>query len=290
MNMARQWKLAFLAGLGYTQMSEDEVIRSLGGMGYQGIEWTTAHFNPERPLTELQELTNKTRAAGMEISRIMAHEDLVCLDEAERERRIAHTLAVIAAAGDCDIHTVGVMTGPAPWDPNAPRVGSTISEGAAWDMVFDAYARLGDAARQAGVVVSSEGVFGMVAHDFYTHRYLLDRYPAEIHQVNLDPSHGLLYGNLDVGWVVRQWGARIAHVHLKDAVGIPEMGKFVFPLLGEGNVDWGGFLGALEEIGYAGYCSVEFESFAYLSRVLKGDVEAAARLSFEQVAALLEPR
>ena len=285
--MARKWKLAFLAGLGYSRRPAEEVIASLAGIGYEGIEWTTAHFDPARPLADLRELVARTRDAGLEVSRIMAHEDLVCLDDAERERRIARTLAVIEAAGACAVRTVGTMTGPAPWDPQAPRIGREIGEGAAWEMVLDAYERFGRAARAAGVIVSSEGVFGMVAHDFYTHRYLLDRLPEDVHGVNLDPSHGVLYGNLDVGWIVRQWGKRIAHVHLKDAVGVPEMGKFVFPLLGEGNVDWQGFFAALEGIGYEGFCSVEFESFGYLERVLGGDPDAAARISFGQVAALL---
>jgi sugar phosphate isomerase/epimerase len=53
-------------------------------------------------------------------------------------------------------------------------------------------------------------------------------------------------------------------------------------------VDWNAFFGALDEIDYRGFCSVEFESFAYLERVLKGDAEAAARLSFEQIAILLD--
>ena len=108
-------------------------------------------------------------------------------------------------------------------------------------------------------------------------------------KINLDPSHGILYGNLDIGWVVKQWGSRIAHVHLKDAIGDrPEIGKFIFPLLGEGRVDWYAFFSALEEIDYAGYCSVEFESDTYYRRVLKRDPEAAARLSLQLVNALLE--
>ena len=83
-------------------------------------------------------------------------------------------------------------------------------------------------------------------------------------KINLDPSHGILYGNLDIGWVVKQWGSRIAHVHLKDAIGErPEIGKFIFPLLGEGRVDWYAFFSALEEIDYTGSCSVEFESDTY---------------------------
>ena len=34
--------------------------------------------------------------------------------------------------------------------------------------------------------------------------------------------------------------------------------------------------------------SVEYESFAYYERVLQGDVEAAARISMEQIGQLLQ--
>lgn len=282
----RQWKLAFLAGLDYAGWPAEKVIASLKGLGYEGVEWTTAHFDPRKPIAELRDLVRRTRDAGLEVSRIMAHEDLVSLDEGARRARIDQTLRVIEAAGECGVATVGTMTGPAPWDPGAPRVGQNLSESAAWDQVFEAYGAFERAARDAGVTITSEGVFGMVAHDFYTHRFLMDRLDPKVHLVNLDPSHGVLYGNEDVAWVVKQWGERIGHVHLKDAIGVPQMGRFVFPLLGEGRVNWAAFFGALEEIGYAGFCSVEFESFDYYRQVLRGDVEAAARLSIEQVRVL----
>ncbi len=283
----RHWRTAFLAGLGYASMEPARVIASLRSIGYEGIEWTTAHFDPDKPLGELKDLVRRTRDAGMEISRIMAHEDLVCLDTALRRARIERTVRVIEAAGACGVATVGAMTGPAPWDPSAPRIGRDISESAAWDQIFEAYDRFGRAARDAGVTITSEGVFGMAAHDFYTHRFLMDRLDPAVHKVNLDPSHGILYGNLDVAWVVRQWGERIGHVHLKDAVGRPAMGEFLFPMLGEGRVDWPAFFGALEEIGYRGFCSIEFESFDYYRQVLKGDPEAAARAAMGQLRALL---
>lgn len=283
----RSWKTAFLAGLGYSGMEPRRVIESLRSVGYEGIEWTTAHFNPDRPLAELKDLVARTRDAGMEVSRIMAHEDLVTLDARAREERIQRTLRVIGAAGACGVATVGTMTGPAPWDPGAPKVGRDLAESAAWEQVFGAYERFGQAARDAGVTITSEGVFGMVAHDYYTHRYLMEALDPAVHKVNLDPSHGVLYGNLDVGWVVRQWGERIGHVHLKDAVGRPVMGEFVFPMLGEGRVNWAEFFAALAEIGYRGFCSVEYESFDYYRQVLKGDPEAAARVSMVQIKALL---
>jgi sugar phosphate isomerase/epimerase len=283
----RQWRTAFLAGLGYSSMEPRRVIDSLRSLGYEGIEWSTAHFDPDKPLAALKELVDRTRDAGLEVSRIMAHEDLVTLDPAVRQARIERTLRVIAAAGACGVATVGTMTGPAPWDPAAPKIGRDLSESAAWTQILEAYEQFGQAARDAGVTITSEGVFGMVAHDFYSHRFLMDRLDPSVHKVNLDPSHGVLYGNLDVGWVVRQWGERIGHVHLKDALGRPVMGEFLFPMLGEGRVDWGALFSALAEIGYRGFCSIEFESFDYYRQVLKGDPEAAARISLEQLRRLL---
>jgi sugar phosphate isomerase/epimerase len=284
----RKWKLSFLAGFGYSSMEASRVIESLKRLGYEGIEWTTAHFSPDKPLSELQELVEETRDAGMEVSRIMAHEDLVSLDEQVRKRHIDRTVQIIEAAGECGVATVGTMTGPAAWDPSAPKIGTDISESAAWEQVLEAYDIFVRAAEKANVVISSEAVFGQVAHDFYSHRYLVEKAASPFHMVNLDPSHGILYGNLDVSWIIREWSQQIAHVHLKDAVGEPVLGRFLFPLLGEGQVDWGAFFTALDEIGYAGFCGVEFESFAYYNRILRGDVEAAASISIQQVEALTQ--
>ena len=91
-----------------------------------------------------------------------------------------------------------------------------------------------------------------------------------------------------MSWLIRQWGNRIAHVHIKDVVGVPALQKFVFPLLGEGQVDWEGFFAGLEEIGYQGFCSIEFESFRFYRQILKNDPEVAARILLEQLNILLD--
>ena len=70
-------------------------------------------------------------------------------------------------------------------------------------------------------------------------------------------------------------------------IGIQEEGKFLFPFIGEGNVDWKGMFDALREIGYAGYCSVEFESYTYHNHVLKGDTVEAARRTISDVRAVM---
>jgi len=285
-----EFKLGFMASLGYGRMPPQQVVASLSGLGYDAVEWTLQHFNPRKQSeSALQDLVAITHESGLEISEVVVQQDVVCLDEAQRKDRIDLCLESIEAAAACGISTLNFFTGPAPWNPQAPTVGQEISLGAAWDMIWDAFDRFVVAAEKHHVRIAVEGVWGMVCHDFYTTLYLIEHYKSPYLGVNLDPSQDILVGNLDSGWIAKQWGSdRIHHVHLKDAVGVPRDGEFVFPMLGEGRVPWTGFFDALDEMGYKGYCSVEFESFAYHDRVLKGNTEEAARLSIEQVRQLLK--
>lgn len=282
-------KIGFMASLGFSGMPAAKVVEHLKELGYDGIEWTLAHFNPRaHKAADLAHVVEATRAAGMEPSELVVQQDYVHPDDGVREDRIALTLECIAACAEHGITTVNLFTGPAPWDPNAPVVGKGISEGAAWGMVLDAFGRIVPALEKHGVTGAVEGVWGHLCNDYYTTLPLIERFASPLLGVNFDPSHDVLKGNLDTGWLVRQWGVeRIKHIHLKDAVGIPEEGKFLFPFIGEGNVDWKGMFAALSEIGFDGYCSVEFESFTYHNRVLKGDTVEAARRCIADVRAVM---
>jgi len=283
-------RLGFLASLGFAAMPPERVVAMLRELGYAAVEWTPAHFNPRtKSPAELRRLVEITHGGGLEVSEVIIQQDYVCLDEKVREDRIAYTLETIQACGEAGIGIVNLFTGPAPWDPSAPKIPGQISEGAAWDMVIDAFDRIVPVLERNKVSGAVENVFGHVCNDYYTARPLIDRYNSPWLGVNLDVSHDTLKGLFDSGWIARQWGAgRIKHCHLKDAVGLPEMGKFLFPMLGEGRVDWRGLFTALAEIGYQGFLSVEYESFAYHERVLKGDTIEAARLSMMQARALLK--
>jgi sugar phosphate isomerase/epimerase len=154
-------------------------------------------------------------------------------------------------------------------------------------MLYESFDILVPQAEKCKMNLAVEAVWGMFCHDYYSLRPLIDHYDSDYLGVNLDPSHDVLAGNLDVGWIVKSWGNKIKHVHLKDAVGIPVLGKFIFPLLGEGNVDWTPFFKALEEIGYDGYLSVEFESFKYYEQILDHDIKKVAELSWGNIKKLL---
>jgi sugar phosphate isomerase/epimerase len=287
-------RIGFLAGLDFATMPAARVADELATLGYVAVSWPLARFDPSiTSAGDRRRLVTDTRAAGLAISEWVVQLDFVHPDTAVRAGRFARAADSVRAVADLDLGgppvpaPVNLFSGPAPWDPSAPRLGRDLTEGQAWDMVRAAFDVLVPLAEESGIDLAVEGVFGHLVHDYYTTLELLRHYDSPRLGINLDPSHGILVGN-DIPWVVRQWGSRIRHIHLKDAVGRPGMfgETFIFPLLGEGQVPWADFFAALDDIDYRGHLSVEFESWDYYRQVLDSDPVAAARLSLELLARL----
>ena len=220
-------------------------------------------------------------SAGISVSEILCQRDLVVKNEDERRKNVTEITENIRRASAMGVDTVNLFTGPVPWIPDPLKVGAGITMTDAWGMVFDAFDIIVPCAEKEGVRVAVENVWGMLAHDLYTNKFLISHYDSDSLGVNLDPSHDALYGNTDTAFIVKSWGKKIFHVHVKDAVGVPESGKYIFPLLGEGIVDFGSFFSALKETGYDGCVSVEFESWAYRANILGGMHSAAAKPSLD---------
>lgn len=216
-------------------------------------------------------LVNSLKESGLTVSEILLQHDLVLTDEAQRKANISLICENIKKAADIGADTVNVFTGPVPWLPDSIAVGREVSASEAWKWVFEAFDDILPVAENRKVRVAVENVWGMLVHDFYTNKYLQSNFASKNLGVNLDPSHDVLYGNTDMKFLVNGWGKeKIFHVHVKDAVGIPEPGKFVFPVIGEGNVNFAEFFGALKALDYNGAVSVEFESWAYRNTVWGG--------------------
>jgi sugar phosphate isomerase/epimerase len=282
-------KYGFVAALGFRQWQPEEVLSCLHDLGYRAVSWPLEWFDPRlRARNALSDLVELTQKHGMEIAELGIQQDLVEGDDATRQGRIDMMTTIIRRAGELGVPNLNVYTGPQPWNPKAPQLGTGIPEGRAWGRVEAAFAQLLPVAEKAGVFLCIESVFGHVARDYYTTRELFNRCPSPALAINMDPSHYALERN-DIPWTVRQWGERIRHVHLKDAAGRAGVHQqdFVFPLLGEGLVDWTAFVDALDSVGYAGFLTVEFESFHYYSTVLGNDPARAAAISMEQIRALM---
>ena len=139
-------------------------------------------------------------------------------------------------------------------------------------------------AEEEKVYLAVEACVGQIVHDYYSTLELLRHFDSPYLGLTLDPSHYLLYRN-DIPWAIRQLKGKIKHVHLKDAVGTPGVFglDFLFPILGEGAIDWKEFLCALQDIEYEGYLSAEFESFKYMDEVLGNNPQKAAKITMESL-------
>jgi sugar phosphate isomerase/epimerase len=282
-------RYGFLAALDFVDRPAAEVAQAIAGLGYEAVSWPFARFDPSSCSdADRRRLLDETRAAGLAVSEWVVQLDFVHADPAVRRSRVELAADAVRAISELDMSAqpirapINLFTGPAPWDADAPRLGKDLSEGQAWDMVRTAFDVLVPVAQDTGMLLAVESVFGHLVHDYYTTLELLRHYDSPNLGINLDPSHGVLVGN-DIPWVVRQLASRIRHVHLKDAVGRPGMfgETFVFPLLGEGVVPWAETFAALDEVGYEGYLTVEFESWDYYRQVLGEDPVEAARLSLQ---------
>ncbi len=283
-------KFAFMASLGFASWQPERILESLSNLGYDGVEWTLSHFNPRtKSQEELRKLVELTKSYGLEVSEVVVQQDVVNLNEKIRRDRIELVKECIEVVSEVGVNIINLFSGPAPWDPKAPRVPEDIFEGKVWEQVLGAHEEFVKSAEKHKVYLAIEAVWGHLCHDYYTTNELISSFDSEFLGINMDPSPYCLYGN-DISWVIKKWGKRIKHVHLKDVAGKPGIhGKdFIFPLLGEGIVDWKAFFKALDEIEYKGFFSVEFESFNYYRNVLKNDPVKAAEISMAQIKELID--
>lgn len=272
------FKLGFLANAEMLFWDYEKLCAYIKESGYDCVELIDdIVFAPDKTQDDRMLLTKALEKNGLTVSEILLQHDLVVLDESERNANVDLIKTNIKKAADMGVDTVNLFTGPIPWMPNPVIVNGQVSQGTAWNWVLSAFDKILAVAEQYKVRVAVENVWGMLVHDFYTNQYLQNRFDSKYLGVNLDPSHDVLSGNTDMNFLVNGWGKdKIFHVHLKDAVGVAELNKFVFPVIGEGNVNFEEFFKALKAIDYQGCASVEFESWAYRKTMWNGEHAPAA--------------
>ncbi|MDQ3701390.1 MAG: sugar phosphate isomerase/epimerase, partial [Chloroflexota bacterium] len=179
------------------------------------------------------------------------------------------------AAKNMGVGVVNGYTGSSSWHllyPFPPQDEQLIEEGyklfaERWNPIFDEFDK-------AGVKFGLEVHPTEIAFDYYTAQRALDavgRRPA--FGFNLDPSH-LYHQGVDPATFARDYADRIYHTHIKDTfvrrdgrAGI--LGSYInfgdarrgweFRSPGHGQIDFGEFIRALNDIGYDGPLSVEWE-------------------------------
>jgi sugar phosphate isomerase/epimerase len=208
--------------------------------------------------TGRREFRNLLRAHNLELTALgcpLRHGLDVARDQ---EPRIERVHKVLSLSYDLGARVAIVQAGQVPEDANDPRTA----------LLSEALRALGQYGDRVGAVLALETGLesGAVLRAF------LDRFDTGGLAANLDPANLLVHG-FDPYEAGRALHGKIAHVHAKDArqAGASRAAQEV--PLGHGDIDWMQFLGALAEVGYRGWVTIERDQGMSLA-------EAAAAVGF----------
>ncbi len=221
-----------------------------------------------------QRINDLMQRSGVEISGLGYYPNPLSPDPNESQTCIAHLEKVITAAELLGVGVVNTFIGR---DFNKP-----IEEN--WPRFKEVWPPLVQLAEDHGVRIGIENcpmLFGNdewpggknLAHSPAIWRRMFEEIPSESFGLNYDPSH-LVWQQIDPIRPIREFGDRIFHVHAKDVRVQPEklddVGVLATPLQwhtpklpGLGDIAWGEFFSALNEVGYQGPVCVEVEDRAY---------------------------
>ena len=240
-------------------------------LGFSGVQIyaTTGQFSPDT-LTqeEKKNWKDKLAEAGLEVSALCGdmggHGFQIAKDNPER---IQKTKAIIDLAVEFGTHVVTTHIGVIPGDKKDPQYG----------VMLEALTECGRYAKEKDVTLAIE----TGPEDAATLLAFLQDTEGGV-GVNLDPANFVMVTGQDPVEAVKLLGEYIVHTHVKDGVmlkrtdpkiiyehfatgGIEALNVADFFLetpVGEGNVDFPGYLAALKAVGYDGYLTVERETGA----------------------------
>jgi sugar phosphate isomerase/epimerase len=266
--------------------SLEEVLRIARDEGYQCVElmcWPVGkaerryagvtHIDVARlDDAELARIRGLLEQYGVRISGLGYYPNPLDPDAEHRRRVVEHLKQVISAAARLGVGIVNTFIGR-DW-----RL--TVEDN--WPRMREVWSDILSHAQALQVKIGIENCPMLFTYDEWPAgknlaispaiwRKLFSEFPTPQLGLNLDPSH-LVWLMIDPVPCIREFGQRIVHIHAKDArldreklqeVGVLGLGWHTPKLPGLGDVPWGRFFAALNDIGYQGPVCVEVEDRAF---------------------------
>ncbi len=242
-----------------------------GSLGLDGVQIyaTTGAFSPSA-LTEgdIADIKKRLLANGLVVSALCGDMGGHGFEiEADNAERVEMTKRIIDLAAAFDCHVVTTHIGVIPDDVKSERYG----------VMLRALRECGNYAVTKDVTLAIETGPECAAT---LCRFVNDA--GDGVGVNLDPANFVMVTGQDPAEAVRMLGAKIVHTHFKDGRmlkrtepriiynhfaegGIEALNVadyFIETPIGEGDVRWEEYIGALREIGYDGFLTIERETGA----------------------------
>ena len=225
---------------------------------------------------------------GIQISALAYYPNTMEPDPEKRKAIIAHLKAVIRASGKLGVGMVTTFIGR--------DQSKTVEENL--ELFQQIWPDIIALAEECDVKVAIENCPMLFGRDQWPggqnlmctpalFRKLFALIPSKNFGLNFDPSH-YVWQQMDYLKTVHDFADRIFHIHFKDIKLYPEKlaecGVLAYPLdymapkiPGQGDVDWGKFISALNDIRYTGCAVIEVEDKAFES--CKEDILNSIRLS-----------
>lgn len=223
---------------------------------------------------EVERVQSLLKLYNLNVSGLGYYPNPLSADRAEAEVAVAHLHKVVDAAAALGVGVVNSFVGR---DPS-----KSVEEN--WPGFLDTWRPIVAHAEERGVRIGIENCPMFFTRDEWPGGKNLATTPAIWRRMfadisspnfglNYDPSH-LIWQQIDHVAPLYEFRDRIVHAHAKDAridrAALDEHGVLSYPKLwhtpklpGQGDVRWGAFIGALNDIGYRGAIAIEVEDRAF---------------------------
>lgn len=246
------------------RMDIREAVKKAKEVGASGIQ-VYARKGPMAPenmdKNKRKEFLDMVKSNGLIISALCGDLGEGFADRENNARRIEKSKRIMDLAKDLDTDIITTHIGVVPEDPKHPR----------WSILQEACEALGEYGDSVGAkfAIETGPETSAVLKKF------LDSLHSKGVRVNLDPANLVMVTGDDPVQAVYNLKDYIVHTHAKDGINLrkcnPEViygmieeeiqlgAAFKEVPLGEGSVDFPGYLKALESIGYNGFLTIERE-------------------------------
>jgi sugar phosphate isomerase/epimerase len=261
-------KLAFSTNA-YTNYPLPEAIRRIADHGYEGVELLGdaphAYF-PEFSRDDVEAVQRTLADTGIGVSNVNANTAMGYYDDAPpapffepsvinpdpetRQWRVDYTKRAVDLAAAVDAPAVCL----APGRP-LPGTGPAV----AYDVLLDSLHAILDYAEPREVDVGIEYEPELLIECTDEVLTLIDDVGRESLGINLDVGHAAVYGE-DLRETIERSAGHITGVHLEDIAGGIN-GKHYHLIPGDGDLDFDVVFGALDDIGYDGYVTLELYTY-----------------------------
>ena len=248
-----------------------EALRLAHELGLSGVQIyaTRGEFSPwTLSESDIEEYKSLLKEYGLEVSALCGDMGGFGFEvEEDNPEKVEKTCRIVDLAVKLGTKVITTHIGIIPADKNDPQ----------YDTMLRALKACGAYAHEHGVTLAIETgpEVATTLHQFVTDC-------GDGVGVNLDPANFVMVTGQDPVEAVRLLGSKIVHTHLKDGIMVtpadpsdiyghskkPQREDFDHPEyyrelpIGQGDVKWDEYIGALREVGFDGYLTIERETGA----------------------------